>query len=140
MKKGFTLAELLGVITIIGLIALLVLPVVTQNITGGKRDLYQIQIENFEQAAKDWIAIHLLELPEEDISTSITIGCLKAEGLLEESIKNPLNEQQFPNDMVVKIESSSNQYIYTVVEDSGTSENVPIPSEACHFNTSAITE
>ena len=138
-ESGFTLPELLGVITLLAVIALLAIPTVTKNIARGKQQLYQTQLENFKRAAQDWMAIHTLELPEGDIETSITIGCLKREGLLDSSIENPLTGKQFPNDMIVKIHSASNQYIYIVDEKSGSEDAVAIPSEKCSFNSEAIT-
>ncbi len=137
-QRGFTLAELLGVITILSILALLAIPMVSRNVSRGKKNLYKIQIGNIKRAAGDWMANHVLEIPEENIDTSITLGCLKAEGILETSIENPITGEQFPNDMIVRIRSGSNQYIYEVVEDSGTEGNVPLPSEKCSFNHTAI--
>lgn len=139
-EKGFTLVELLGVITLLAVIALLAIPAVARNISGGKNQLYKAQLENFKNAARDWMAIHTLELPDGAINTSITLGCLKVEGLLEPKIENPLTGLQFPNDMIITISSGSNQLIYTVKEDSGTTDTVPLPSGKCHFNDTAITE
>ena len=45
MKKGFTLAELLAVIVILGLLALIAVPVVLNKIKSTKEDLYNNQIE-----------------------------------------------------------------------------------------------
>lgn len=137
-KNGFTLAELLGVITILALIALLAIPMISRNVARGKQNLYKVQIENIEKAASDWMAKHVLEIPDGNINTSITLGCLKADGILETSIENPITGEQFPNDMIVKIRSGSNQYIYEVVEDSGTNGNVALPSGKCSFNHIAI--
>ncbi|MCI8544969.1 MAG: type II secretion system protein [Bacilli bacterium] len=137
-QRGFTLAELLGVITILAVVALLAIPMVSRNIARGKQNLYKIQMENIKKAAGDWMAKHALEIPEESINTSITLGCLKAEGILEVSIENPITGAQFPNDMIVKIKSGSNQYIYEVVEDSGTDDKVPLPAGKCSFNHTAI--
>lgn len=138
-SKGFTLVELLGVISLLAIIVLLAVPAITSNINEGKEKLYKVQIENFEQAAKDWMSLHLLEIPDGTVDTTITLGCLKVEGLLEHEIENPLTGEQFSNDMVVKIKSSSNQYIYTFDENSGTDEGIDIPSAKCSFNNEAIT-
>lgn len=137
--KAFTLAELLGVITVLALIALLVFPTVSKNISHGKQSLYKSQIKNFEDAAKTWMAKHILEIPEGEINTSITLGCLKMEGLLDTAIENPVTGLPFPNDMIITIRSGANQYIYQVEEESGT-KDAPLPEDICHFNSTEIKE
>lgn len=133
-KTGFTLVELLGVITLLAVLALLAIPAVAKNISRGKKNLYKAQLENFKKAASSWMAIHTMEVPDGEVETGITLGCLKVEGLLDTSIENPVTGVQFPNDMVIKIKSSSNQFIYTVEENSGTEENVSLPTDKCHFD------
>ena len=54
MKKGFTLIELLAVITLLGFLSLIVVPVVDKIIKDSEQDLYETQINNIEQAAKNW--------------------------------------------------------------------------------------
>ncbi len=137
-NRGFTLPELLGIITLLALLALLIIPAVSKNVSKGKRDLYEVQLRNFEKAAKDWMAIHTLELPDKEINTVITLGCLKVEGLLEESIENPLTNSQFPNDMVVKIRTESNQLIYETDANSGTDSEVLLPTGTCKFHDKKI--
>ena len=140
-NKGFTLAELLGVITLLAIVTLLVIPAVTKNVARGKQNLHKTQIENFKKAAADWMAIHALELPEGDINTSITLVCLKIERLLDTSIVDPFTGAEFPNDMVISIETESNQFVYKVDENSGTlDKEVPLPSNKCKFSNSAISE
>ena len=54
MKKGFTLAELLGVIIILGVIALITFPIVNRNIRESQEQLYATQLEEIELAAEKW--------------------------------------------------------------------------------------
>lgn len=139
-EKGFTLAELLGVITLLAIIALLAIPAVAKNISGGKKQLYKAQLENFKKAASNWMAIHALEVPDGKIHTSITLGCLKVEGLLDTDIKNPVTGAQFPNDMLVTIESGANQFIYGIDEESGTPGDDTLPRGKCSFDENEITD
>ena len=47
MKKGFTLAELLGVIIILGVIALISITAITNTMKENKEELYNIQINSY---------------------------------------------------------------------------------------------
>lgn len=55
-KNGFTLIELMGVITILALLALIAIPVVEKNVKKGKEDAKKIQIKNIELAAQNWVS------------------------------------------------------------------------------------
>ena len=46
MKKGFTLVEMLAVITLLGLLALVIIPASEAIIKNAKNDSYNIQIQN----------------------------------------------------------------------------------------------
>ena len=43
-KKGFTLAELLGVMVILGIIALIITPVITDTVNQSEQKAYEKQI------------------------------------------------------------------------------------------------
>ena len=51
-KNGFTLAELLGVVIIIGVLALLLLPTIDKATQENKQGLYETQIKNIKQSNK----------------------------------------------------------------------------------------
>lgn len=115
-KKGFTLAELLGVIVILGMIAVLVIPVVDKNLKQSKQDLYNMQIESIEKASKNWVASHMMEIPEGDTEFTIHLSDLKAEGLIDKDIKNPVTKKQFPDTMEIRVTITGNQYTYKVMD------------------------
>lgn len=116
-KNGFTLAEVLGVITILALIALLVTPVVTKTINNNKQKLYDIQIETIEKAAKDYAIKNMNLLPEEGDTVVITLGELKREGFVKSDIRNPITKELFPDNVKIEIGNHNNQYTYQVLED-----------------------
>ena len=62
MRKGFTLVELLATITILGLIALLVVPTVTGTLNSFREDVKENQKDSIVAAAKLWATDHRLEL------------------------------------------------------------------------------
>lgn len=120
MKRGFTLAELLGVIVLLGAILLIILPVVDKTIKESKEDLYQDQIDSLKLALQLWVS----ENQKPDIGETITLSLsqLKADGLVELDIKNPRTDEFFPNDMQLKIVNNEGILDYQVLED-GTNTN-----------------
>ena len=63
-KRGFTLTEVLGVIVILGLIALIIFPNINKSIKNSKQKLYNQQITLIEENARKWGVEHTAELPD----------------------------------------------------------------------------
>lgn len=126
MKKGFTLAELLGVIVILAALLLISIPVVDKIIKQSQEDLYNKQIDSIKLAMNLWIS-DKCKLNEGE-SITLTLSQLKEEGLVEFDITNPITKELFPNDMILTIENKEGQLEYNV-SDEGTNienyENIP---------------
>ena len=115
--KGFTLAELLGIIVILAVIALIAITSITNTMKESKEDLYNLQIDNIIVGAKNWASSHVFELPENDgESISLTLEELKKLGFVDEDITNPKTNELFSNDLQVKITKVDNNYKYEVIE------------------------
>ena len=124
-KKGFTLAEMLGVITILAILGLLIFPAVDKSIKEGKKDLYRVQVSNIEQAAKEWVSDNIFIAPSKDGESMIlTIYQLKEAGKLDNNITNPSTKRLFPDDMEIKITKTSSDYKAELIESTGTSETL----------------
>ncbi|MCI8445872.1 MAG: prepilin-type N-terminal cleavage/methylation domain-containing protein [Bacilli bacterium] len=121
-KKGFTLAELLGVITILAMLALLVTPVVTKTIKNNKQKLYNIQISKIEKAAYNYAIKNTDVLPEEGVTIVVTLGELKKEGLIDKEVRNPITKELFSDDLKIEIGNINNQYTYTVLDEEANEE------------------
>ena len=80
-KKGFTLVELLGVMTVLGIIALLIIPAVEKTISNSKKKGLENQKNTIISGAKSWMTDNK-ELVEDD-EVIVTVGDLKQEGYLE---------------------------------------------------------
>ena len=63
-NKGFTLAELLGVIIILAVIALIATVSISSSMRSSREELYNLQIENIINGAKTWASGNVFELPE----------------------------------------------------------------------------
>ena len=116
-KRGFTLAELLGVIVILGLVSLITVPAVTQSIKKYKQDLYDIQIENIITAAKTWASDHILELPDNEGDTyMITIADLQKDGYIKDELQNPVTKDPFKTTAQITIKRVGKGYEYSLDE------------------------
>ena len=62
MKKGFTLVEIIAVITILGIILLLIAPNIIDSVNKSKKHLYERQVATIEEAAKRWTIDHRNEV------------------------------------------------------------------------------
>lgn len=130
-KKGFTLAELLGVIIIMGVLALLVIPTIDKAVKENKQNLYETQIKSIETASNMWAVDNRGQLPEQEgDSIVIYLWQIKVGGYIDDDIKDPRDGELFPNDMEIKITRKYNNYVYEVIEGSGTEGNTEIPEDA----------
>ena len=100
MKKAFTLVELMGVIIILGIIAVIIIPTVNRDLKKAKETLYQSQVKNIENGASNWSVDHIGLLSETSI-IKLTLWQLKQDGYVKDDITNPKTDEYFPNDMVV---------------------------------------
>ncbi len=115
-KKGFTLVELLGVITILGVIALIIIPVVENSNKRIKKKAYDKQKDAIILALKDYRT----SSPELFYSTdtvTLTLGELKNLGFIDYDLRNPRTEECISNNLQLKIEKIHNNYEYTIIND-----------------------
>ena len=130
MKKGFTLAEMLGVIAILAILGLLVFPIVDKSIKEGKDEIYKVQISNIESGAIEWVADNIFKSPESaDEEMLLSLYQLKKSGKVDNEILNPVNKKLFPDDMIIKITKTKSDYKAKVLENSIGESNLTKYSE-----------
>ncbi len=128
MKKGFTLAELLGVIVILGLIAMIAIPTINSAINSSRDKAYDEQIRTIEEASRTYISKNSLKLPNmtEGSTCCLRVETLQEAGLLKaDDIKNPKyvkdstdTDERFENfNGSVIITFTKNKYNYEYVND-----------------------
>lgn len=132
MRKGFTLAELLAVISILGLIALITIPNVLTKLKSSKEDLYNNQIEEIKAGAQSYITYEISHLKTSSplytpvtthTSTTITVTLndLQEAGMLDKNISNPLcdgSDKYFsPEETKIKIKYDGKEFEYEVFND-----------------------
>lgn len=114
MKKGFTLVELIGVIVVLGILALIIYPVINGVFIDSSSKLSDSQKKSLENIARIW-GTKNTELLSETEPYYLTIDTLKRSGLLEnKDILDPETEEAIKG--CIKIEYQTNKYVYTYDE------------------------
>ncbi len=115
-RRGFTLAELLAVIVVLGLIAVITIPAVTKALGEYKVRLCNEQLKNIEEAARVWGSDNIFSLPEKSgDSIIITLDDLQKGGYIGKKIKNPKNSNnEVSKDLKITITKNNKKIVYTV--------------------------
>lgn len=118
MKKGFTLAELLGVIAVLGIIALITVPAIDKSLDKGKSELYDTQIQQLKKGLKDYLSENIKQMPKNDGETLCkSIDELQKNGNLPLDIKNPKTNESFSLETKVCVQKiTNNEFKYYVDE------------------------
>lgn len=120
-NKGFTLIELICVVTLIAIIALIAVPAVANNIKESQESIYKNQITALEEALANYAIKIRNELPEQDGEfREVTLQELKDASLIEENFKNPKKAGKDKNfledDLELRIIKYHSNFIYSVQE------------------------
>ena len=84
-NKGFTLIEILGVITLLALLSTIIILSVNKSLKKSKETLSEIQIEEIKSAAAMWRTDNIELIPNTGYY-SITLQELQNEGYIKENI------------------------------------------------------
>jgi len=118
MKKGLTLIEMVGVVIVLGIIALIAVAAIDRNMRQNREELYAFQIKSIEEGAKNYATKHANLMPNREGDTfPIDLGALKAGGFVKPDIENPLTRNPFPDCLQVIIRRRNGQLEYTVSEN-----------------------
>ena len=129
MKKGFTLVELLGVIVILGLIAMIAIPTINSAINSSREKAYDEQINTIVDTARTYMSKNSLKLPDQKNGSRciVSVDTLQKYGLLNaDDIENPMykknsteEKEKFENfNGKVVITFTNNKYKYEYVNSS----------------------
>lgn len=115
-RSGFTLVELLGIITVLGIIALIATPVVQKTINNNRERMFNVIKNQLVDVAKDWSAKNTSFLPKDQGDyINVSFEELKKEGLLRMNVINPTNDNIFSNQSFVRITKKNNNFDYEVI-------------------------
>ena len=121
MKKiGFTLLEVLGVIVLLGVIALLVTTLSNRILGESKESLYETQKETIINSAKKWTIANNNELPmnETDAPYNLSFTKLAEDGYIDsDDLIDPRNNKSICGYVEITYNNSNKQYKYTIIEE-----------------------
>lgn len=126
MKKGFTLVELLGVIVILGIIAMIAIPTINSALNSSRQKAYDEQIKTLEDTARTYMSKNSLKLPSQSEGSKccLSVSVMKQSGLLtDEDIKNPKykegssdtteNFENFNGNVIITFTNNKYKYAYS---------------------------
>lgn len=114
MKKGFTLIEILGVIVILGVLALITIPVIDNVLRESREKAYNQNVEYILGAALKYS----FNLDYSTTESTLELQTLKNAGLLkDEDIRNPIDGTLMTGCVRYTWVESTNQYSMRYEED-----------------------
>lgn len=118
MKKGFTLAELIGVLVVLALITMIAVPSVTKTIKENKSKVCVIQFNNIIDEAKGWASNNIDKLPiNSGDKIEISFNDLAKYGYSEDNIIDPITKKQFSDSWHIVVEKINNRLEYKIYND-----------------------
>lgn len=114
-QKGFTLAELMGVIVVLSIIAIVTTITVDRSIKNSRYETCMTQETNLIEGAKMWAIDNASSLPGANASRTLPISTLRNGGYIESDLKSPMTNALYSSGTKVTITSSNgSDYTYTV--------------------------
>lgn len=117
-KKGFTVIELLAVITVLAVLGVIVVPLIGEVISDNKEKLYDTQIDNIKGAVSNYVSSNVFSIDiENGESVGLHLSFLKSQGYIDSELANPLTGEEFDDNLVIIISNNAGVYSYTVCTD-----------------------
>lgn len=116
VKNGFTLMEMLAVVLVLAIIALITVPLINKQFRDSTNTLYNAQLDNIKEGAKNWAGDHLDQIPStENGAVSVTLKDLQDQGYIKKKLENPKTKKPFEPTISVQIVYIGGNYTYRVV-------------------------
>lgn len=100
-KNGFTLIEILGVLTLLSLLSVIVLISVNKSLKDSVDTLSSVQIENIKSAAAMWRTDNIELIPEDGYYV-LTLGDLINNGYIDDVI-DPNSDSNYNMNLIVRV-------------------------------------
>lgn len=119
-NKGFTLLEVLGVIVLLGIVALLVVTLSNRMLNQSKESLYETQKETIVSAAKKWTIANngVLPMSGAEEAYNLPFSKLAEDGYIDnEELIDPRNNKDICGYIQITYNDSKKQYNYKIIEE-----------------------
>lgn len=109
MNKGFTLAELMAVIVIIGIIAVITTVTVDRSIKNSRYDTCLAQEKNIKEGAEAWSYDNASKLPETKVTEYelVTLSDLQEGNYVEDGLKSPMTNKEYSTGTTVVVTTTN---------------------------------
>lgn len=114
--KGFSLIELLAVIIILGIIAAIAYPTITNVTEKSEERSYEQQINHLEDIANTWTSTHLDKVGYEEAYYLQFAELFEADLIQSKDVMNPKTEEALTGCLEIKWDNAYNQHIITYLE------------------------
>lgn len=116
-NKGFTLTELLGVITLLAIISIIAFPIIINQIDDGKKNVYDVTSKMVYTAADQYIEDNINNYPKLNGNVfCIPIETLISEDYITKKSVDKQNSKKLNSSMVVQINfTAEKEPTYTIV-------------------------
>lgn len=101
-KNGFTLIEILGVLTLLSLLSVIVLISVNKSLKDSVETLSSIQLESIKGAASMWRTDHIELIPDNDYYI-VSLSELQSNGYIDDGIIDFKTEQAYSDDLLIEV-------------------------------------
>ena len=138
-NKGFTLVELLAVVTILGVLSLVAIAGVTRLVNKSKKEQRTQQEKTVSMAAESYMQANSILLPKSiGETTRISLKSLKDSNYLKDDVLNASGESCMENSYIVAYKETSTKYVYVTHlycgnEKVPTEEKKPTPTIQVKF-------
>ncbi len=116
-SKGFTLVELIAVITVLAIVALITVPAVNNSVKKSQERALKAQEDAIIESAKKYALENIEILPKFDLGEKIIyVRDLVSGGYLEKIPLNPITNEKMSDCVIVTYIESKDKYTYTYGE------------------------
>ena len=113
--RGFTLVELIGVVVILGLIALVALPPILNSVRKTKGNISDASQKILYSATEVYVSENINSYPRTDGNVyCITIGSLVSNNLLPTKVYDAVTGEEIGQDNIVEVTVNQGQYSYSL--------------------------
>lgn len=118
-KKGFTLVELLATIIILGIIAIIAVPIISGTIKNSRNRAYALQVNRIKEQAKNWATANTDHLPSDATGFAfVSIDDLRIQGFIkDEDVLDPRTQELMDGCVSIQYDESNKQYTYEYHEE-----------------------